>query len=175
MPRILLIEVFDDQFEKVGFYTIRDEDRENSETDRFIARYYDPDSSTYEPGFEEACELILLWIEEIGKRGLKVIRPRAENDAEALPPKPGTVQKLDLERPPLRLYYVRLSDQVVVLCGGEKKTGKDNQESGTLMTHFRLANAVAEKLTEMMQDGEIWTNDTVLEGDEEEMVIFLKA
>ena len=162
-------------FEEVGFYTIHDEDQAYSETDRFIARFFEEDSPTFEPGFEEACDQILRWIERIGCSGLRVIRTRKENEAEALPPKPGTIRELDLDEPPLRLYYVRLSDRVLVLCGGGKKASVTNQGSKGLMSHFRLANDVAKELATMIRSGEIWTDNTSLESDEEQITICLPS
>jgi hypothetical protein len=173
VPRFLLIEVFDDEFEEVAFYTIRDEAQEESETDRFLGRFMDPDSPNFEPGFEEAFRLIVAWIENIGQNGLSQIRVRKENDAEALPPLPGLVYELDLSAPPLRLFYVRLSDQVLVLCGGGKKTSRSTQESGALMSHFRLANAIAKELAQMVQSREIRIEGKQIEGDDEEIVICL--
>lgn len=166
MPRFFLIEHLDDQYDAVGFYTIRDEEQAYSETERFISRFLDPQSPFFDPGYEDACENILLWIDEIGRRGgLEGITSRAENAAEALPPKSNFLKPEGMQNPPLRLYYVRLSPKVLVFCGGGKKTSDTAQGSKGLMSHFRLANRVARELAEMIRRGDIYIEDARLKGE----------
>lgn len=55
----------------------------------------------------------------------------------------------------LRLYCVRLSNQVVILANGHLKTGRTVQDSPDLLTHFRFANKMAQQLIELMGSGEL--------------------
>ncbi len=43
------------------------------------------------------------------------------------------------------------------------------------MSHFRLANDVAKELATMIRSGEIWTDNTSLESDEEQITICLPS
>ena len=64
MKSIIIIEEFK-TFEVVNFYTIRFEDQELSETDRFLKRIKEEYTE-----YHEDLDIILNWISEVGKRGL---------------------------------------------------------------------------------------------------------
>ncbi|ADB40799.1 hypothetical protein Slin_4821 [Spirosoma linguale DSM 74] len=54
-----------------------------------------------------------------------------------------------------RLYCIRLSDEIVILANGGRKTSQTVQNSPQLMTHFRFANRMAQQLMELSQTGEL--------------------
>ena len=56
---------------------------------------------------------------------------------------------------------IRLSDEIVILANGGRKTSQVVQNSPELMTHFRFANKMAQQLIGMIQSGEL-----VLDGKE---------
>ncbi len=162
---IVHIEVFQ-SFEEVGFYTIRQEGQEESETDRMILRFGEEEHHTYIEGYQEDFDDIINWIEQIGIRGLHICRLRHENEAHALPPNRSFAGDLTIvggNR--LRLYCIQLSPQILVLCGGGIKEGQTVQESPDLGEAFRLANKVAKKITEKISQQEIRIHFQELIGD----------
>jgi len=66
--------------------------------------------------------LLATWLVEISRRRRAKARySRFENDAQALPPPARIMAELGDDYCRLRLYGVRLSDQVVVLANGGSK------------------------------------------------------
>ena len=143
------------QMPKVNFYTVRLENEEDSETDRFISRFIA--SHEYRPDLE----VILAALEEIGaKRGAlppgdaTLFRP--EKDAVALPP-PQAYGNL------LRLYGFICSDDIMVLGGGGRKTTKKAQDGDTRPA-FRMMNQVAEILKHRLKNQTVWIENQQLHG-----------
>ncbi|AHJ95540.1 hypothetical protein Hsw_PA0207 (plasmid) [Hymenobacter swuensis DY53] len=145
---------------KVNFYTVRLENEEDSETDRFISRFIA--SHEYRPDLE----VILAALEEIGaKRGAlppgdaTLFRP--EKDAMALPP-PQAYGNL------LRLYGFICSDDIMVLGGGGRKTTKKAQDGDTRPA-FRMMNQVAEILKHRLANQTVWIENQQLHGAYQQM------
>ncbi|MCI1188717.1 hypothetical protein MON38_14920 [Hymenobacter sp. DH14] len=143
------------QMPKVNFYTVRLENEEDSETDRFISRFIA--SHEYRPDLE----VILAALEEIGaRRG--ALPPgdatffRPERDAVALPP-PQAYGNL------LRLYGFICSDDIMVLGGGGRKTTKKAQDGDTRPA-FRMMNQVAEILKHRLKNQTVWIENQQLHG-----------
>lgn len=137
-------------FKRVAYYTFVVEGREQSETGAFFSRF--------EHNSELANDLNLLvaWVQEIGKnRGAKSRYFRFENDATALPPPARIMAELGDRYCRFRLYCVRLTDEVVILANGGRKTSQTVQDSPELMAHFRFANKMARQLIELIQEGEL--------------------
>ncbi len=55
----------------------------------------------------------------------------------------------------LRLYCVRLSEEIVILANGGLKTGRTVQDSPDLLAKFRFANKMAHQLLELIRSGEL--------------------
>lgn len=132
--------------EEVTFYTVRqcvdDVDHEYSETEKFIREFQDADHYNY-----EEFAILLKLIEQIGERGAFVRYFRQEDKAEALPSKPRNVKDLIIKvDSKLRLYCIRLSDNVVILCNGGVKNTDGAEFCSNVSTHFRFANKIADKL-----------------------------
>lgn len=145
---------------KVNFYTVRTENEEDNETDRFISRFIA--SHEYRPDLE----VILAALEEIGaKRG--ALPPgdatlfRSERDAVALPP-PQAYGNL------LRLYGFICSDDIIVLGGGGRKTTKKAQDGDTRPA-FRMMNQVAEILKHRLKNQTVWIENQQLHGAYQQM------
>lgn len=101
----LIIELYK-EYEKTAFYSIRFETEELCETDRFIERFSKIES------FQDDLQIIKKWIEKMGtEKGALERYFRPERKASAIP----------LEVSDLRLYCIRLSDEVVILGTVEKK------------------------------------------------------
>ncbi|MCK8495343.1 hypothetical protein M0L20_25990 [Spirosoma sp. RP8] len=98
----------------------------------------------------------MAWIQEIGQnRGAKSRYFRFENDAAALPPPAKIMAKLGNSYCQLRLYCIRLSDEIVILVNGGRKTSQTVQNSPERMVYFRFASRMAQQLIELIQSGEL--------------------
>ncbi len=152
VKKFVTIQLFK-AFDKVNYYTLWVEGKSRSETDDFFSRF--------EGNIQVANDLDLLvsWIVEIGQnRGAKARYFRFENDADALPPPARIMAELGDDFCRLRLYCIRLSEQVVVLVNGDLKTSRTVQESPNLLTKFRFANKMAGQLIRLMNKGELVLN-----------------
>ena len=150
------LEIFDDEGKKCTFYTVRWDDSELSETDKFLEKYGDDDN--FKHYIEDLLSLILV---QLANRGaLDKFKFRFENSAEALPPnQKTTVIRLEIKYPnsPLRLYCLRWSESLVVLFGGGKKTSRSAQE-GETSEAFRNANLFTKRILEAIREGEIYVS-----------------
>lgn len=167
VPHCFLIEEFK-AYEKVSFYTIRKEDEEESETDRFIGTFFDPKHPKFKTGYQAALYDLLIWIEEIGKRGMDVCSLRFENEANALPPdqvRDRNLFHLKASSPPLRLYCIPIRPDVMILCGGGVKTSQKLADSPDLRPHFLLANRLAKAITQKITEQDIRNEAGNLVGD----------
>jgi hypothetical protein len=148
--RILTIKAF--TFKKVHFYTIRINEQISEFTD-FVSRMKQSKLNTHELG-----ELIT-FIGEIGvEYGATKNRFRHEAAAEALAVP--TVSHMDIESEEenhygLRLYCVRLSNSIVILLNGDRKTTQKVQDCPNCKSHFQLANKISLKITKAIIEKEI--------------------
>lgn len=131
-------------------YTVRWEHKSHSETEEFFrAHYHDED---LRPHLQELGQLL----RQIGERtGAVPSFFRHERSAFALPPsgKPRVGQLLlNFEDCPVRLYCLRISNQIVILFNGAKKTSLTAQDGETAIA-FREANRLAECITRAIAEG----------------------
>jgi hypothetical protein len=149
VKKFVTIQLFK-AFKKVNYYTLWVEGRSRSETDDFFFRF---------EGNEQVAidlDMLVSWIVEIGEnRGAKARYFRFENDADGLPPPSHIMAELGDDFCRLRLFCVRLSEQVVVLINGDLKTVRTVQESPELLAKFRFANKMAGQLIRLMSEGEL--------------------
>lgn len=137
-------------FDKVNYYTFWVEGRPQAEADAFFSRFED------DPSVAHDLNLLVAWISEIGqRRGARARYFRFENDASALPPPARIMAELGDDYCRLRLYCVRLSDEVVILANGGLKSGRTVQDSPDLFAKFRFANKMADQLLELITSGEL--------------------
>ena len=149
MNNFVTIQLFK-TFGSVKYYTFQVEGRKQSETDNFF--------STYEnrPEVSKDLEKLVAWITEIGSnRGAKSRYFRSENAADALPPPASIMAELTVGHCDLRLYCVRLTDQVVILANGGIKMSQTVQGSPDLMPAFQFANKMARQLLELIRERSI--------------------
>lgn len=136
------------------FYTVRWEDADLSETDKFFLKYRKVDRLK-----QQLQELAKLMQVAIGNQyGALDAFFRFENQAQALPP-PGTFRLEDLTLQfsnfPLRLYCLRISETLVVLFNGGEKTAGTAQGGKTSMA-FQEANHFARRIAEALREKEIF-------------------
>lgn len=122
------IELFEEH-DKVNFYTLKFQDEE-TEVDKFLDQF--PEGCRY----DKDIDIIIRWIEEIGKRGAleRYFRPegKRKDDVWAIP----------IETTSLRLYVIRLSDQIVILGNGGVKTTETYNEDPFLTGCVELLQEV---------------------------------
>lgn len=149
-----VLEKFDDQGKQCAFYTVRWEDAELSETDKFFVKY--ESDSKFERNVQELATFISRKIGE--EMGALEDFFRFENAAQALPPS-GTYKVGDLcinyGNFPLRLYCLRISESLVVLFNGGEKTSETAQGGKTGMA-FHEANLFAQRILGALKEKDIY-------------------
>jgi hypothetical protein len=154
------LEVWYDEGDKCTFYTVRwvadDDDASPSETDKFFDTY----AVLGHPLEEQAFQLFRLISESIGNRygAANDFFDRTENKAQALPPKPKQwveeIRDLGIHFP-LRLFCLRVTEQIVVLFNGGIKEANSVQESTHLSMKFYEAQTFVKRIEEALQTGMI--------------------
>ena len=148
------LEIFDDQGQTCTFYTVRWEDAELSETDRFFQKF------RYDEQLKHPLRELASFLEVVigDEYGAKTDFFRFENAAQALPPR-GTYKVEDLYinfgNFPLRLYCLRISESLVVLFNGGEKTAETAQGGKTSMV-FHEANIFAKRIWEALREGDVY-------------------
>lgn len=128
-------------FRKVKYYTFHVEERAQSETDAFFSTYEQVEDLT------DDLNVLVTWMTEIGEnRGATTRYFRPENAAEALPPPAYVMAELTIDKCDLRLYCVRLTDNIVILANGGRKESNAVQDSPEALASFRFANKMAQQL-----------------------------
>ena len=158
--RVELVPIPALAFNKVHYYSVRYEGKENSEFKDFQLRM----------GIKNSIELaeINRHIENIGKKyGAYPDHFRDEGAAEGLPPPYHQfIESDDSDDYGLRLYCIRLLPSIVILMNGDRKTKLKAKECENCKPHFDKAVALAKKITEAIVSGE-------MEIDEEEKEIII--
>lgn len=145
------IELFK-SFGKVNFYTVHKRGSNFSETDNFLLRFKD------DPKHTKDVQTITYWIEKIGREyGANERYFRPERKAHAIPIPP--------PKSKLRLYCLRINEQIVVLGNGGKKTSQKVQDSPDAFPHFELMNKLAHIFNLKKEKGEITIEENELQGD----------
>ncbi|MFW5879348.1 MAG: hypothetical protein ACOCUV_00845 [bacterium] len=110
------IELFEEH-EKVNYYTLRFSG-EDTEIEKFFDKF--PGNSD----FDEDINIIIKWIDTIGEKGAleRYFRPEGKYKDR--------IFAIPIETCKIRLYVLRLSENIVILGnGGVKKTATYNEDS----------------------------------------------
>lgn len=167
------LEIFDDHGNVCTFYTVRWEDAEFSETDKFFQKY--ENDSSLKRSIQELASFIS---KKIGNEmGAMEDFFRFENTAQALPPA-GTYKVEDIYinygNFPLRLYCLRISETLVVLFNGGEKTS-DKAQSGNTSMAFHEANYFAKRILDALINKDIFITNNQREfryyNDSKEIII----
>lgn len=152
---IFTLEIWYDEASICTFYTVRwitDDADAPFETDKFFDKYAVPEHSLE----EKALQLFRLITESIGNRygATDDFFDRAENKAQALPPKPKKsveeIKDLGINFP-LRLFCYRITEQIVILFNGGIKDAYSAQESKNLSMKFYEAQTFVKRIEEALQ------------------------
>lgn len=153
---IFVLEIWDDEASKCGFYTVRWEDSEQNETDKFFNKY---DAI---PEFKKATqELLGFVLDGIGEDhgAIDILFNRFENEVVGLPNK-GKVNLGGIvffyPNFPLRLYALRIRNRpdLVVLFNGGIKSSQTNQASKDLNLKWIEACQFAKRIEEALRNKE---------------------
>jgi hypothetical protein len=152
LKRWLQIETFI-TFSKVKFFTVRFEDEEVSETDKFFNTF-----ANNALHIEELNKMVA-FIENLGENlGADQDFFRHERLAQALPPDRKSMHRYHLleflktDRYDFRLYCLRLSNSVVILFNGGLKTANNPENCPNVAPHFRNAQIFCRQIEEKLKD-----------------------
>lgn len=155
---IFALEIWDDEGAKCTFYTVRYDDNDLSETDIFFEKYDAVKKYT-----QANQELLSFIIHAIGEDhgAVDELFNRDENEVKGLPAQgKRTVENITYHFPefPLRLYALKITNNIVILFNGGIKDGPTNQTS-SLHLEWRSACEFAKKIDKAIRDGSIIVDD----------------
>lgn len=141
MKSEISIELFEEH-EKVNFYTLRFQDEE-TEVDKFLDQF--PEGCKY----DKDIDIIIKWIDQIGKRGAleRHFRPEGKRS--------DGVWAIPIETASLRLYVIRLSDHILILGNGGVKNTETYNEDPFLNDCVELLQEVDGYIKSRIKNGQI--------------------
>lgn len=152
-----VLEIWDDEASRCTFYTVKWDDANENETDKFFKKFHQ--NPVYKTATQELLSLVL---DSIGEDhgAVDALFNRFENDVVGLPNKgKSRVGEILFFYPnfPLRLYALRVNNRkdLVVLFNGGVKSAATNQDSDDLRLKWIEACQFARKIEQALQDGEI--------------------
>ncbi len=146
------LEIWDDESSLVTFYTVRVEDSELSEMDKFLCKF--KGDTQYGRALQELVSFLMdVMGEQQGAH--PAFFTRRENWAVGLPPSKARIGEITLRYPdfPLRLFCYRVNDELVILFNGGPKTDTSAQKSEDLNMPFLQANEFARRISKAFDDG----------------------
>jgi hypothetical protein len=142
---------------KVRYYSIQFEGNTTDEIEDFMLRH---ESKIH---LQEELDEIIDWLDGIAHlTGALETLFRHERKASALPPennirnhrrKQFSIQYQEVNH--LRLYLIRLNENVVILLNGGEKTTRDPERCPNVRRYFKEAQKIAEALEEAIKTSEI--------------------
>jgi hypothetical protein len=144
-----IIELKGLQLAKVNFYTVWIEGDDNSEFTDFINRM-----KLTEKNKTELAELVKFIVEIGDKYGAKDKDFHFEASAHALSLRHIEINS-DANDFGLRLYCLKLSESVVILFNGDRKTTQKAQDCPNCAKYFRLAQRIATTIDTAIREKDI--------------------
>lgn len=152
------LQIFDDEGRRCTFYTVKWEETDISETDKFLRKYGSDEK--LQRSVQELAKFLEIVIGE--ENGALEGYFKNEDQANALPPTGvhfvGEIT-INYSNFPLRLYCLRISDSLVILFNGGEKTSETAKGGKTSMT-FSEANLFAERILEALYQKEIYITES---------------
>ena len=148
------LDIWNDESSQCTFYTVRWEDCDENETDKFLYKFYNI------PEHKTSVQRLLYFIEgTIGEDHgpLDEFFNRHENEVKGLPVKGRiTIEDSVYHFPqfPLRIYALKVSEEIVILFNGGVKDGETNQTS-SLHFQWKEACGFAKKIITALSNGTI--------------------
>lgn len=174
--KTFVLEIWEDSFKLVTYYTVRWDEAEDSETAKFFRRFMA--DTTHREHFDEIVELLKDIGERKGARQRYFLRHADE--ASELPPKLiMEVNGIEVRYQDnlLRLFCTRINDNIVILFNGGVKSSQATQDSPDLVSKFRDAKFFAKKIWTQIQDKMIIVEESRHrlanpDNSEEEIIIY---
>ena len=135
------IELFEEH-QTVNFYTLRFQD-EATEVDKFLDQF--PEGCEY----NEDIDIIIKWIEQIGERGALECYFRTEGKIV------DRVCAIPIETASLRLYVIRLTENIVILGNGGIKSSATYNEDPVLSAYVTILQEVDYHIRTRIKKGQI--------------------
>lgn len=151
---IFAVEIWDDEGAKCTFYTVKYENIDTNETDLFFDKY--DQIPLYKKANQNLLSFIVYAIGE-DHGAVDELFNRDENEVKGLPLHgKRTVENITYHFPefPLRLYALKITNNIVILFNGGIKDGPTNQKS-SLYIEWRAACEFAKRIDEAIRDGSI--------------------
>lgn len=151
------LEIWDDESTLCTFYTVQQDGGVVTETDKFFTKY-----ETHPQYENSASELLSFLLDAIGEDhgAIDELFNRYENEVTGLPVT-GKIQLGELVYHftgfPLRLYALKITENIVVLFNGGIKDGPTNQTS-SLRLQWIEACRFAKRIIEAINNNEIIIN-----------------
>ncbi len=149
--KTFVLEIWEDTFRLVTYYTVRWDEAEVSETDKFFRRFMA--DTTHREHFNEIVALLKDFGERKGAR--QRYFSRYADEASELPPKlKMEVNGIEIryQDNQIRLFCTRINDNIVILFNGGIKSSQATQDSPDLVSNFRDAKFFAKKIWTQIQD-----------------------
>lgn len=142
-----------EEHEAVNFYSIMLEGEELTELEKFFDKF--PVGCEY----DEEMDVIVAWLDRIGETGAleRYFRPEGKYG--------DGVSAIPIESGKLRLYYLRLSDKILIFGNGDAKDTKSWQESETLSAYVQLLMDTSRFIASRVRDGKLLLVDKEIVGD----------
>lgn len=143
-----------EEHEQVNFYSIRLEEEELAELDRFFEKF--PEGCEY----DDEIDVILAWMDHIAEHGAleRYFRPEGKfGDGVGVIP-------IDLGNK-VRLYCLRLSDSILVFGNGGIKDASSWEKSPTLAPYVELLIETSKFIASRIKSGAIVLVDKEILGN----------
>lgn len=143
-----------EEHEQVNFYSIKLEDEELAELDRFFEKF--PEGCEY----DDEIDVILAWMDHIAEHGAleRYFRPEGRfGDGVGVIP-------IDLGNK-VRLYCLRLSDNILVFGNGGIKDASSWEKSPTLAPYVELLIETSKFIASRIKSGAIVLVDKEILGN----------
>ena len=135
------IELFEEH-QTVNFYTLRFQN-EVTEVDKFLDQF--PEGCEY----DEDIDIIIKWIEQIGERGALERYFRTKGKII------DCVCAIPIETASLRLYVIRLTENIVILGNGGMKNSATYNEDPVLRAYVTILQEVDYHIRSRVNKGQI--------------------
>lgn len=147
------IELFE-EYDNINFYTIRIKGDAHTEAEKFLLKFPEGGES------DEDIDVILSWLEKISEKGAleRYFKPEGKygDGVCAIPIEVGNN---------VRLYCLRLSDDVLIIGNGDIKDANTWQNSPTLSKHVQLLIKTSRFINHRRQNGKIHCENKILAGN----------
>lgn len=143
-----------EEHDAVNFYSIRLEEEEYAELERFFEKF--PEGC----GYDDEIDVIISWMDKIGEKGAceRYFRPEGRyGDGVGVIP-------IDIGHK-LRLYCLRISDNILIFGNGGIKDASSWQNSKTLAPYVEMLMDTSRFISSRIREGKIMIRNKELIGN----------